>query len=53
MFIPIILATNRNGRQSENVAKLLLETMKGKESMETQLFDVRDLSFPKMTMGRI
>ena len=52
MFLPIILATNRQGRQSENVAKLVLETMKGRKGVETQLFDVRDFKFPQDDYGQ-
>ena len=52
LFLPIILATNRNGRQSENVAKLLLKTMKGRTGVETQLFDVRDFKFPQDDYGQ-
>jgi len=52
LFIPLIFGTNREGRQSENVAKLLLQTMKGRIGVETQLFDVRDFIFPKNGYGQ-
>lgn len=46
LFIPIILGTNRKGRQSENVAKLLYEKMSGHAEIETKLIDVKDFNFP-------
>ena len=52
LFLPIILATNRQGRQSENVAKLLLESVKGRKGIETKLFDVRDFKFPQDDYGQ-
>jgi NAD(P)H-dependent FMN reductase len=41
MYIPIILGTAREGRQSEKVAKFVLEQVK-KIGSETELIDVRD-----------
>ena len=52
LFLPIIFATNREGRQSENVAKLLLESVKGRKGVETKLFDVRDFKFPQDDYGQ-
>jgi len=52
LFTPVILGTNREGRQSENVAKLLLQTMKKRKGFTTQLFDVRDFKFPQDDYGQ-
>lgn len=41
MFIPIILGTAREGRQSEKVAKYVLNQVQ-KAGLETELIDVRD-----------
>jgi NAD(P)H-dependent FMN reductase len=41
MFIPIILGTARQARQSEKVARFILEEVK-KAGLETELIDVRD-----------
>jgi NAD(P)H-dependent FMN reductase len=47
LFIPIILGTARQGRQSEHVAKFLLSEMRKRPEIETELIDVRAL---KMTL---
>ncbi|QQG46328.1 MAG: NAD(P)H-dependent oxidoreductase [Candidatus Niyogibacteria bacterium] len=52
LFIPVILGTNREGRQSENVAKFLYDRMNGHEKIETKLFDVRDFNFPTNDYGQ-
>jgi len=52
LFIPVILGTNREGRQSENVAKLLIKEREGRENVETKLFDVRDFKFPQDNYGQ-
>jgi len=41
MYIPIILGTAREGRQSEKVAKFMLEEVQ-KAGLETEIIDVRD-----------
>lgn len=41
MYIPIILGTAREGRQSEKVAKFILQETK-KFGLETEIIDVRD-----------
>jgi len=41
MFIPVILGTARNGRQSEKVANFVVEETK-KAGYDTELIDVRD-----------
>lgn len=52
LFIPILLGTNRDGRQSENAAKLLLTHTKKRENIETKLFDVREFAFPQDDYGQ-
>lgn len=42
MFIPVILGTAREGRQSEKVAKFLLQEVLGYGGIESELIDVRD-----------
>ncbi len=51
MFIPIVLGTNRKGRESEKVAFWLLEKMSEREDIETKLFDVRDFDLPPDDYG--
>lgn len=46
LFIPVILGTVRKGRASENVAKFVFREVKKREGVETELIDIRDLSFP-------
>jgi NAD(P)H-dependent FMN reductase len=43
LFIPVILGTARQGRESENVARFVFEQTKKRVDLETQLIDVRDL----------
>jgi NAD(P)H-dependent FMN reductase len=40
LFIPIILGTARQGRQSENVARFVFEQTKKRRDVETELIDV-------------
>ncbi len=51
LFLPILLGTNRKGRQSENVAKWLFGKMNEREDIETKIFDVRDFDLPKDDYG--
>ncbi|PYL56278.1 MAG: NADPH-dependent FMN reductase [Verrucomicrobia bacterium] len=44
LFIPIILGTARQGRESEHVAQFVLEQAKKRAGVETELIDVRKLS---------
>jgi NAD(P)H-dependent FMN reductase len=46
LIIPTLLGTNRNDRQSEHVAKWLLQEVQQRKDLETILFDSRDFSFP-------
>jgi NAD(P)H-dependent FMN reductase len=41
-FIPVILGTAREGRQSEKVAQSLLSVLESRGDCQTQLVDVRD-----------
>jgi NAD(P)H-dependent FMN reductase len=43
LFIPVILGTARQGRQSEHVARFVLEQTKKRAGVETELIDVRKL----------
>ncbi|HET9250763.1 MAG TPA: NADPH-dependent FMN reductase [Candidatus Eisenbacteria bacterium] len=52
MFLPILLGTVREGRQSENVARLLLERAEAHPEIETQLFDPRNMKFPMTDEGQ-
>ena len=52
IFLPILLGTNRKGRESEKVAKWLSEKMSEREDVETKLFDVRDFDLPQDDMER-
>jgi NAD(P)H-dependent FMN reductase len=44
--VPLLLGTNRKARQSEHVAKWLLEIMQKRNDLDTKLFDARDFQFP-------
>jgi len=46
LFIPILLGTVRKGRQSENVANLLLKKMEEHPEIETKLFDPKEMDLP-------
>ena len=43
LFIPIILGTARQGRESEHVARFVFEQTKKRAQVETELIDVRKL----------
>jgi len=43
LFIPVILGTARQGRQSEHVARFVFEQTKKRVDVETELIDVREL----------
>ena len=43
LFIPVILGTARQGRQSEHVAHFVFEQIKKRVDVETELIDVREL----------
>jgi len=43
LFIPVILGTARQGRESENVARFVFEQTRKRAVVETELIDVRTL----------
>jgi NAD(P)H-dependent FMN reductase len=43
LFVPIILGTARQGRESEHVARFVFEQTKKRAGVETELIDVRTL----------
>src|SRR6266853_95504 len=43
LFIPVILGTPRQGRESENAARFVFEQTKKRAGVETELIDVRTL----------
>lgn len=47
LFIPILLGTARKGRQSEKVAKFVLEEAKKYGQFETELIDARDFGLSR------
>ncbi len=47
LYIPLMLGTSRQGRQSEHAAEFLLSEMTKRPEIETELIDVREL---KMTL---
>ncbi|SRR6266498_856655 len=51
LFIPVILGTARQGRASENVARFVFGEVRKREGIETELIDIRDLSFPNNDAG--
>lgn len=46
LFIPVILGTSRQGRQSEWVANFIVDQVKKQERIETALIDIRTLTIP-------
>jgi NAD(P)H-dependent FMN reductase len=50
-FIPVILGTPRQGRMSEHVARFVFEEVRKREDVETELIDIRELSFPVADAG--
>jgi len=46
LFLPVLLGTNRQGRQSEAVARWVFGKMQEREEIETQFFDARDFHLP-------
>ena len=51
LFIPVILGTPRQERASENVAHFVLEQVRKRPDVETELVDVRDFSLPPDDAG--
>jgi NAD(P)H-dependent FMN reductase len=51
LYIPLILGTARQGRQSEHVARFVLSEMKKRPEIETELIDVRELKMSLADAG--
>lgn len=51
LFIPVILGTPRQGRMSENVAKLVTELIRSRDGLETQLVDIREIPLSHTDAG--
>ncbi len=51
IFIPVILGTVRQGRASEAVARFVVEEIRKRDGVETELVDIRDLNFPTTDAG--
>jgi NAD(P)H-dependent FMN reductase len=43
LFIPVILGTSRQGRRSEHVARFVVEEVRKRDGVETELIDIRTL----------
>lgn len=50
--VPVLLGTNRRGRQSSHVANWLIEVMRRREDINTRLFDVADFNVPRDDYGQ-
>ncbi len=53
LSVPILLGTNRKDRQSEHVARWLLQVMQKRDDLETTLFDVREFDLPNDDYGTV
>lgn len=51
VFLPVLLGTNRKGRESEAVARWVCAKMQEREEIETEFFDVRDFDLPPDDYG--
>jgi len=51
LFIPIVLGTARKGRKSEFAAQAMLERVRARPGVETELIDVRALALPSDDAG--
>ncbi len=51
LFIPVILGTPRQGRQSEPVAKFIVEQLGQRADVQTQLIDIRAISIRTDDVG--
>ena len=51
LYIPIILGTNRSGRQTEKVANFIMEEVRRRDDIESDLFDVRKFNFKQDDYG--
>jgi NAD(P)H-dependent FMN reductase len=51
LFIPVILGTPRQGRQSEYVAKFLVEQISQRQDVQTELIDIRSMAIATNDAG--
>ncbi|MBD2515921.1 NAD(P)H-dependent oxidoreductase [Nostoc sp. FACHB-973] len=51
LFIPVILGTSRQGRQSEHVAKFIVEQVAERDRLETELIDIRNIAIANDDAG--
>lgn len=52
LFIPVLLGTNRQNRESEQVANWVISKMRERDDIETLFFDVRDFKLPHDHYGQ-
>jgi len=52
LFLPVLLGTNRKGRNSEAVARWLAAEMEKRPELQTKLFDSRDFALPQDDYGQ-
>jgi len=52
-FIPILLGTVREGRESEKAANYLRSKLEARQEISTQILDVRDMNLPMDDEGRV
>jgi len=51
LFIPVILGTARQGRESEQVARFVFDEVVKREGVETELIDIRNVELPTTDAG--
>lgn len=51
LFIPVILGTSRQGRMSEHVAKFVVEEVAKRDTVETELIDIRKIPISTADAG--
>ena len=51
LFLPVLLGTPRQGRLSENVARLVVDQLSNRDGVQTSLIDVRELPLPTTDAG--
>jgi NAD(P)H-dependent FMN reductase len=51
LFLPVILGTPRQGRRSEHVARFVVSRLETMPDVETELIDLRTLTFPSSDEG--
>jgi len=51
LFIPVILGTTRQGRQSLHAAQLITQQLRGRAGVETELIDIAGIPLPTNDAG--